>query len=389
MSDTDRVLVVGGGIGGLAAANALRARNVPITVLEQAPQLDEIGAAIGMQTNAVRALRSTGLADRLISTGVPIEYYEYVSWRGRRLVRWSQGDIGRRLGEPTVVVHRGDLQRVLLGGLDDLVELRLAARAREYEEDADGVTVHLADGSSVRGGLLIAADGLRSVFRRQLLGDEQLRYSGWVAYRGIAPFSDAGLPVGLARQTLGRGRTFGTWHLPGGRIYWVATLTEPAGGTVPQSERRRKVLDAFAGAHNPIRALVSATPEDALLRHEVHDRLPATRWSSRRVTLLGDAAHPTTPVTGQGGGQAIIDASVLADELGEASTLRNAPALREALRRYEARRRPVTAGITQEAWRIAAMHHVRWRAVALGRDASFRLTPTRVWNKRMEQRLAF
>lgn len=382
------VIVVGGGIGGLAVANACCAQGVTVTVLEQAPRLEEIGAAIGVQTNAVRAMRSFGRADELIRSGIPIEHYEYVDWRGRRLVRWPQGDIARKLGEPTVVVHRGDLQRVLLGGLDDNVTVRLGAKLVGYVEDEDGVTVQLADGELIRAGLLVGADGIRSAVRRQLLGDDHLRYSGWAAYRGIATFSDPVLPVGLARQTLGRGRTFGTWHLPGGRLYWVATLTEKVGHGAPAGERRKLLLEAFRGAHAPIQKLMESTDEAAIMRHEVFDREPVDSWSSTRVVLLGDAAHPTTPVTGQGGGQAIIDAAVLA-EVGALASLADGAALHEALKRYEARRRPVTGSITKEAWRISAMHHVRGRAAALGRDASFRLTPTGVWNRRMEQRLAF
>jgi 2-polyprenyl-6-methoxyphenol hydroxylase-like FAD-dependent oxidoreductase len=388
MAEVQDVVVAGGGIGGLALASALRARGIGVTVLEQAERLEEIGAAIGVQTNAVRALRSMGLADELIRSGVPIEFYEYVDWKGRRLVRWSQGDIGRRLGEPTVVVHRADLQRVLLGGAG-VGTLRLGTACASFDEDEGGVTVRLADGAALRAKLLVGADGIRSALRGQLLGEQPLRYSGWAAYRGIATFSHPSLPVGLARQTLGRGRTFGTWHLPEGRLYWVATITERLGEGAPPGERRAHVLRTFRGTHEPLGELVEATQEEAVLRHEVSDRLPVDSWSSTRVTLLGDAAHPTTPVTGQGGGQAIIDAAVLADEIAALPSLDDASGLRGALQRYEERRRPVTSSITREAWRISGMHHVHSRVAASGRDLSLRLTPTRVWHRRMEHRLAF
>src|SRR5207249_3723809 len=126
-----------------------------------AEELTEIGAAIGVQTNAVRALRHIGLADQLIERGVPIEHYEYYSWRGRRLVQWSQGEIGRQLGEPTVVVHRADLQRILVESLGGDEVLRLGSRVTGFAEGDEGVTVHLQDGTEVRGAFLIGADGLR------------------------------------------------------------------------------------------------------------------------------------------------------------------------------------------------------------------------------------
>lgn len=391
MTDDNTVIVAGGGIGGLAAANSLLHAGVPVIVLEQARELTEIGAAIGVQTNAVRALRNIGLADRLIAKGVPIEFYEYYSWRGRRLVRWSQGEIGRHIGEPTVVVHRADLQRLLLDSLrerggDDA--LRLGARMTGYSEDESGVTVTLDGGEQVRGGFLIGADGLRSGVRKQLLGDDPLRYSGWVAYRAVTHYQDARFPIGYARQTLGRGRTFGMWHLPDGRVYWVATIVEPQGGDLPVDARKGRILDLFGSAHEPIGELVKQTDDAVILRNEVSDRKPVASWSSTRVALLGDAAHPTTPVTGQGGGQAIIDAQVLGEALGK-SGLADAGKLRAALDAYEGRRNPVTTGITNEAWRIAAMHHLSNPVATTGRDLSLQLQPAKVWNSRMEQRLAF
>jgi 2-polyprenyl-6-methoxyphenol hydroxylase-like FAD-dependent oxidoreductase len=385
--DDARVLVAGAGIGGLALANALRRHGVPVTVFEQSPELREIGAAIGVQTNAVQALRRLGLADELLAVGVPIDDYEYVNWQGKRLASWSQGAISASLGEPTTVVHRADLQRMLAAPLPaDAV--RLGAACVGFHQDDGGLTLRLADGSDERGAVLVGCDGLRSAIRRDLLGAQQPRYSGWVALRGIAEgWSHESFPLGRARQTLGVGRTFGTWHIPGQRVYWVATLRAPVGAGDPPEGRKAQVQQAFHGAHAPIAEVIEATDESAILRNEVFDRQPVERWSTGRVTLLGDAAHPTTPVTGQGGGQAIIDAAVLGELLGD-TDLGDRRLLAEAFTAYEARRQPVTASITNEAWRIAGMHHFTSRALCRLRDLSLRLTPERVWNKRMATRLA-
>ncbi|GAA2149990.1 FAD-dependent monooxygenase [Actinomadura napierensis] len=382
----ERAIIVGGGIGGLAAAVALDRAGFDVAVLEQAGELREIGAAIGVQTNAVRALRHLGLAEQVIEQGVPIEFYEYHSWRGRRLVRWSQGDIGRALGEPTVVVHRAQLQQVLARAAPGV---RLGQKATGFEQDAGGVTVGLADGSEVRGSMLVGADGLRSLVRAELVGDGEPRYSGWAAYRAVTEFSTAEFPVGHARQTLGAGCSFGMWHLPGGRVYWVATIKEPEGLDVPPARRKAHVLARFGSAHAPIRKLIEATPDDTVLRNAVSDRVPVDSWSSGRVVLLGDAAHPTTPVTGQGGGQAIIDAHVLGDELARTGGGPFAERAAAAFAAYQRRRMPVTTEITNEAWFIARMHHFSNRLAVLGRDLSLWGTPARTWNRRMETRLAF
>jgi 2-polyprenyl-6-methoxyphenol hydroxylase-like FAD-dependent oxidoreductase len=382
-----RLLIAGGGIGGLSIAIALRNRGHDVTILERATQLTAIGAGIGMQCNAVRALRRLGLSDEILAAGVPIERYEYVDTRGRAIAGWPQGEIGRKLGEPTVVLHRAQLQAALRGALPDDV-IRLGARCVRYDEDADGVTVTLDGGETMRGDALVAADGLRSEVRAQLLGFEAPRYAGWIAWRGIAELSLPTFPLGLARQTLGRGRSFGTWHIGGGRVYWVATMRMPEGAIDDPGLRSERVLSAFAGMHDPVATVIRATPPETILSHEIHDRAPVTGWSSSRVVLLGDAAHPTTPVTGQGGGQAIIDAVALADELGDAGDPLDGAALATAFQAYESRRAKPTADITNEAWFISGMHHWEGRLRCRLRDLSLRLTPQRIWWKRMEIRLA-
>ena len=386
MAASERVLIIGGGIGGLAAANALRTNGLNVTVFEQADELREIGAAIGVQTNAVKALRSMGRADAMVAQGVEIEHWQYFTWRGRKLVDWRQGEIGRKLGAPNVVIHRADLQTALGSGLPDGV-VELDRHCVGYEEDASGVTARFADGSEERGEVLIGCDGIRSGIRKQLLGDTPLRYAGWIAMRGITTFSHPSIPVGICRQFIGRGRTFGMWHLTGGRIYWVGSAKMPANSQDAPGGRKREILDWCGNGPEPVRALIEATDESAMLRNDINDREPVDRWSSRRVTLLGDAAHPTTPVTGQGGGQAIEDAAVLARMFSSVDKLSDGDAVEAAFRRYEAERAPRTASITNEAWTIAGMHHWTNPVVCWVRDIGMKAQPQKVWDKRMELRL--
>jgi len=285
-----------------------------------------------------------------------------------------------------VVIHRADLRKALLDGLDPSI-VRLGSRITRFEEDPAGVTVHFEDGRQERGGLLVAADGINSVIRRQMLGETGKRYSGWVAIRGITTFDHPAFPKTHARQFLGRGRSFGMWRITGGRIYWVATIVaEENAGDSPKG-RKQDVLDGFGDAPAPARELVEATDESVILRNEVYDRKPVENWSTRRVTLLGDAAHATTPVTGQGGGQAIEDAAVLQKKFEAVDKLSDGDAVAAALQAYQAERGPRTAAIINEAWTIQRMHHWSNPVVVWLRDISLKAQPQKVWVKRMEERL--
>lgn len=385
MSD-DRILIAGGGIGGLATANAFSKAGYEVAVFEQATELREIGAAIGIQTNAMKALRSFGRDKAVEENGEQLEHYEYWSWRNKRLVNWPQGDIGRKLGAPNVVIHRADLQKVLLDGLAPGI-VRLSSRTAGYEEDEAGVTLKLEDGREERGALLVGADGINSVIRQQMLGETGKRYSGWVALRGIANYDTPLFPKHYARQWLGRGRSFGMWRIPGGRIYWVATLKTPANGSDSPRGRKQDILDGFGSAPAPVADVIKNTDESAILRNDIYDRAPVDNWSTRRVTLLGDAAHATTPVTGQGGGQAIEDAAVLCKKFEAVDKLSDTDAVAAALKAYQGERGPRTAAIINEAWFISKMHHWTNPVVVWLRDIGMRTQPQKAWIKRMEERL--
>ncbi|MDX6683529.1 MAG: hypothetical protein QOG94_3568 [Solirubrobacteraceae bacterium] len=267
------VIVAGGGIGGLSTAIALIRRGHEVTVLERTTQLTAIGAGIGLQCNALRDLH---LCDEILAAGMPIERYEYVDTLGRAITGWPQGEIRRKLGQPTVVAHRAELQAALLAALPRDV-IRLGARCTGYHDNGTGIAVAIEGGATVYGDLLVGADGLRSVVREQLLGDEPPRYAGWITWRGIAELSVAEFPLGLARQSLGRGRSFGTWHIGEGRIYWVATLRMAEGADDDPAIRKQRVLAAFGGLHDPVGEVIRATPADAILSDEIYDRPPGER----------------------------------------------------------------------------------------------------------------
>ena len=390
MSKRDRVLIVGGGIGGLAAANALQRVGIECALFERGSELKEIGAALGVQTSAVKALRKIGLADEVLAKGDEVERYEgWALGKDLMMIWWPQGDISRKYGEPTIVIHRVELHDTLKEGIANGV-VHLNSELVSYAEDDEGVTAKFADGREERGALLIGADGIRSTVRKQMFGDAgpKIRYAGFIVWRGVTKFTTDLLPPGVMRQYVGRGRVFGMWHLPGGRKFWIASAVMPPGGKDAPGGRKAEILDWYAKAQDPIKPLINATDESTILRHDTIDIPPMKTWSSKRVTLLGDAAHACIQVTGQGAGLAIEDAAVLAKRLSEASNLSDATKLRGALDSYEANRVPRTTEIGNEAWNIGWMLHWKHPVACFVRDILYRTRPKKQWVKTMENRFA-
>ena len=266
--------------------------------------------------------------------------------------------------------HRATLQAALL----DLISpssVRLNAAVRSHGETADGVFVELETGERVFGSGLVAADGLRSAVRRLRLDDGEPRYSGYTSWRGVIPRGDL-WPAGQMSESWGRGARFGLVSIDGDRLYWFATANVPPGEREDGAASKAGLLKRFAAFHDPVRAVIESTPEDAILRTDISDRDPAPRWTEGRVTLLGDAAHPMTPNLGQGGCQAIEDAVVL--DLCLSVTEDCAIAFKD----YESRRLERTSRVVREARRLGRVGQLENRAARGVRDFAVRMTPLAV-----------
>jgi FAD-dependent urate hydroxylase len=344
-----KAIVIGGGIGGLSSALALRRVGIQADVFEQADGLREVGAGLTVWTNAIRVLEQLVVSQRVLSRGSKMDRFEVRTSSGRTLSALSFLDLERKLGVPVgMIIHRADLLRELAAGLDK-AHIHCGTRCVSIESTPSGVLARFANGREASADLLIGSDGLYSVVRSQLHGASKPRYAGYTCWRGVAHLEVKDPPPGLSFETWGPGARFSVHHCGPGRLFWYATRNHPEGGVDSPAGRKADVRAAFQTWHSPIPEVIEATPGAEILRNDIVDRLPLKNWGRGRVTLLGDAAHPTTPNLGQGACQATEDAMYLA------ATLARARHVETALRHYEQVRYPRTTAITKDSWRFGSL----------------------------------
>ena len=346
-----RILIVGGGIGGLTAALALRLEGFEPEVFEQAPALLEVGAAIAVWPNAMRVLQQLGVGETVRAKGGLLEDARWLDHGGKLYKQFALPD-----GDATgIALHRADLQGALLRALPP-ESVHLGKTFERFEPAGEEVRVKFAGGETKVCDLLIAADGLHSLARAQLLGDGAPVYRGYTVWRGIARLEHTALAPRTASEIYGRGQRFGIGPVGMGRTGWWATANEPESAAEAPSEHQKKLLGLFGAWCSPVTELIEATPSETILRNSTYDRPPAARWGEGRATLLGDAAHPMTPNFGQGGCMAIEDAAVLARSLAKYADAS------VALRAYESHRRARASRVVGYSLRYGAVG--QWQSPA-------------------------
>ena len=337
--------IIGGGIGGLAAAIALHRAGHEVLVFEQARQFSRVGADINLTPNAVRALDGLGIGAALREHGARPTHRVSRNWdTGEETsVLAMSGEAEVKYGAPQLTLHRADLLQALEAALP-AERIHLGKRATGIAQDETGVNLAFADGTRASVSALVGADGIHSVVRSALFGEEQPRFTGVVAYRAVIPRDRLDLP-GLDRFTKWWGPNAAsqivTFPISAGRETFIFATTpqeswREESWTTPGSVEELRA--EYAGYHPEARALLAAC--DSVLKTALYERDPLPSWSRGRVTLLGDACHPMMPFMAQGAGMAVEDAVVLARCL-----IEGVAGIPAALRRYEQARMARTAEI--------------------------------------------
>ncbi len=398
-----RILIAGGGTGGLTAALCLAKTGFEVAVFEEAAEFGEVGAGIQLSPNCTRVLHDLGLESALAAYAFVPEGTEFRAWKSGKVIGSSTlGQAAReRYGFPYYHIHRSDLQQVLVAAAkqSSAIELNTASEVTGFEQCGGAVRVAVAGKTRARqsrsasshplgigaapgtatatshgttaagryapssafsmaeGDALIGADGIHSTVRTQLFGDDAPRFTGNVAWRALVPAER--LPAGLVRPVTtawwGPHRHFVHYYLRSGSLVNCVCVVEKTGWEVESWTERGEFAELkrdFAGWHGDVQALIDNMDPDSLYKWALHDRAPMARWGEGAVSLLGDACHPTLPFMAQGAAMAIEDAAVLAGCLAASTSVV------DGLKRYEDSRRQRTAHVQNGSRRNAKVFHL-------------------------------
>jgi 2-polyprenyl-6-methoxyphenol hydroxylase-like FAD-dependent oxidoreductase len=350
------IAIIGAGIGGLAAASLLHRAGHEIRVFEQAPRFARVGAGIQMAPNAMKVLRGLGIEERVRSIGFESALALSREWNTGEIT--SELKLGReveeRYGAPYLFLHRADLHAAI-GSVVAPGIVHLSSKLTGLEQHPDAVELTFADGSTVRADCVIGADGVHSLVRETLLGPEQPRFTGRVAYRTTFAASRLRGPIAPARtKWWGPDRHMVVYYVTRAldELYFVTSVPESAEWMTPESWSAKGDLEtlrkAYAGFHPEVQTVLEACPE--VYKWALLERDPLPRWHDGRVVLLGDACHPMTPYMAQGAAAALEDAAVLTRCLDGVTR----DGLQRAFALYEEMRKPrasaIQMGSSQNNW---------------------------------------
>jgi len=373
-----RVVIIGGGIGGLTAANALSRAGIEVAVYEAAAELKEIGAGVALHPNAMKVLRAVGVEGSVRKVAGQAPWRVMRNWKtGRVIGRTSREQQAASFGITGATVHRADLLDVLAGALPGGL-VTLGKRCTGVRPDGDLAVARFADGSEVEADVIVGADGIHSRVRAALFGPDAPRFTGKVCYRSVVPTAAVRgtQPRVEGSQWLGPHGTIVLYPLRGDELINVVCHYDDASyrheSWIAECSHQ-EVLERYAGWHESLLRLFTAA--DTWYKWALYDRDPIPQWTRGRVTVLGDAAHPMLPYLGQGACQAIEDGAVLATALSaEASD----PVT--GLARYERTRRPRASRVVLTSRERGLSNHLTSRWATWRRDLLI------AWRRRVNRR---
>jgi salicylate hydroxylase len=349
MSQTMRVIIVGGGIGGLTAAIALRQTGWSVQVIERAEQFGEVGAGVQLGPNATRVLKRLGLGEKLDEIAVAPEAVRFLRWADDAVLTECQ--LLGRFGAPYYTLYRPDLIEILAAAQPS-EEMMLGTEVTDVSATPGGAAVSTADGTRLEAELVLGCDGIHSTVRSRAIGDVPARFSGMCAYRAVVPSDGV---EQMVRNWLGPRRHLVAYPVGRGGRYLNLVCVDTASDWRTESWTAPgdpdELRNAFKGWTPEVTSLLDRVA-GPIYRWGLYDREPLPTWLASAIALLGDACHPMLPFMAQGAAQAIEDAGVLAQCLAGGADLG------DALRRYEQLRLPRASRIQRLSYDNNVVYHL-------------------------------
>jgi salicylate hydroxylase len=341
-----KIAIVGAGYGGAAAAKALSLLGADVKVYEQAPQMGEVGAGIGLRPATMARFRQWGIFDEIAKVSSASDYFEILTATGEPIMKDTWPEFGDE--KQTYLIHRRDFIEALLGVLPEGM-VQLGHRLESIEDKGDRSVLTFANGETAEADLVVGADGIKSSVREQLFSDKGPVFSGEHAYRVVISADDAHGMVADDNLRMYMGRGTKVYLLPlrhRNQMSFDITALNPDGTWAP-AITKEDLLATVEGFDDRIVSIARDLDMDAVNIRAVYDIDPVDVWHTDSVVLMGDAAHSMLHHQGQGANSAIEDAGALADALGRAGSVK------EALAMFQATRKPVTdelQRISRQGW---------------------------------------
>lgn len=373
-----KVLIIGGGIGGLTTAIALQQRGIACEIFDAAPSNKPLGAGIMLGANAMNVYNKLGLGGVLRDHGVLFRQLNIMTYKGSLLQTLDNKILEEKYGAATYAIHRAALQQQLINAAP--VPVQWGKRFIRAVQTATGVTAHFEDGSTATGDILVGADGIRSAVREAHVTKARYRYSGQTCWRATVAITLPEAEQAATSETWGPGNGVRAMYTQVGpnQVYFWMTKRMPA-GTQPTPEASlqliKSTLHNFPGY---MQTVLQHLRPNTLIHSDLYDIAPLHQWVNGRIVLLGDAAHATTPNLGQGAGQAIEDAYALARCLATEKDIAS------ATEKYCALRMKRVHTLVNIAWNLARATNLRNPLLIALRNGVMRNMPKRMADKQMD-----
>ncbi len=343
--------IIGAGIGGLTTALAFEKLNIDYTIFESAPEIKPVGAGIWLAPNALQILEYLNVLEEIQEKGNTMDRITIAKSDLTPILDHAQDAILKRFGYTSVAIHRADFQRIMFDKIPSH-KIHLGKSFQYARKKSSHIEIHFEDNTTYKTDYVIGADGIHSKVRKQFFPESEIRYSGQTCWRGIADIAMAPEFQHRAMELWGNQIRFGISKVSTGKVYWFAVALAERNQKEAKNLVKEKLLEMFKDFDETIKAIIKATAIANIIRNDIIDLKPMSRWHTGNICLIGDAAHATTPNMGQGGAQAIEDAYGLSKAI--------ATSEKNAFGNFQKARQNKVTKIVNQSWLTGKIAHWKY-----------------------------